>query len=41
MSNKKSDSKNQNNKLIDKAAEKLAEIFYMQIEWMKRKKKIY
>lgn len=41
MSNKKSDSEKQNKELIDKAAERLAEIFCKQIELMKKKKKIY
>ncbi len=38
MESKKSKEKN---KFINKAAERLAEIFCMQIERMKKKKKIY
>lgn len=39
MNNKKSDTKKQKKELIDIATERLAEIFIMQLEWKRNRKK--
>jgi len=39
MDNKKLDSKKKNKELMEQAAERLAEIIYMQIEWQRKQSK--
>ena len=39
MAKKKPNTKKQNKELVEKATERLAEIFIMQLEWEKNRKK--